>query len=69
MHKDYLMKKLRSFFKDNAFVRLFSQSGKDQYRPEKHYMRGPGPRAKAKNGSEAPEQDVRPNGGAPAKRG
>ncbi len=47
------MKKLASLLKDNAILRFFSRYGKDQYRPEKHYMRGPGPKAKAKNGMTA----------------
>ena len=42
------MKKPSSFLKNNALVRFFIHSLKDQYKPEKHYMRGPGPKAKAK---------------------
>jgi hypothetical protein len=42
------MKKLASILKDNAILRFFARYSEDQYRPEKHYMRGPGPKAKAK---------------------
>jgi hypothetical protein len=34
-------------------VRAFQQIGRrlrDPYRPERHYMRGPGPKYRAKNG-------------------
>ena len=30
------------------FLRFFSRFAEQQYRPEKHYMRGPGPKCKAK---------------------
>ena len=42
------MKNLIAFLKDNALVRYLTRYSEDQYRPEKHYMRGPGPKAKAK---------------------
>jgi hypothetical protein len=48
--KDSPMKDLTSLLKDNAIFRFFTRYTEDQYRPEKHYMRGPGPKAKAKEG-------------------
>lgn len=32
----------------NPLKRLLARFSQDPYRPEKHYMRGPGPKAKAK---------------------
>jgi hypothetical protein len=46
--KDHPMKKLLSVLKDNPIFRFIARYSEDQYRPEKHYMRGPGPKAKAK---------------------
>jgi hypothetical protein len=46
--RDHLMKKLSFFLRDNALVRFLTSYSEDQYHPEKHYMRGPGPKAKAK---------------------
>jgi len=46
--KDYPMKRLLSVLKDNVIFRFIARYSEDQYRPEKHYMRGPGPKAKAK---------------------
>lgn len=46
--KDHVMKKLSSLLRDNALVRFFTRGSRDQYKPEKYYMRGPGPKAKAK---------------------
>ncbi len=46
--KDQLMNKLWFILSNNALVRVFSRPVEEQYRPEKHYMRGPGPKAKAK---------------------
>lgn len=46
--KDHPMRRLILMLKDNAIFRFFSKYSEDQYRPEKHYMRGPGPKAKAK---------------------
>jgi hypothetical protein len=66
--KVFLMKALRSLLKDNAIIRFFSQSVKGQYRPEKHYMRGPGPKAKAKFAPSGAKPDTRPDGGRKAKR-
>jgi hypothetical protein len=37
-----------SLLEDNALFRLFARLSDDQYKPEKYYMRGPGPKAKAK---------------------
>jgi hypothetical protein len=34
--------------KNNPLMRLLARLSEDPYRPEKHYMRGPGPKAKAK---------------------
>jgi hypothetical protein len=34
--------------KNNPLLRLLARLSEDPYRPEKHYMRGPGPKAKAK---------------------
>ncbi len=47
--RNYMMYKLSTFLNDNALVRLITRSKKDQYKPEKYYMRGPGPKAKAKS--------------------
>lgn len=44
------MIKLISLLKENAVLKLLSRKGGKRYRPEKHYMRGPGPKAQAKNG-------------------
>jgi hypothetical protein len=46
--RDRPMKKLATILKDNRLVRFFARYAEDQYRPEKHYMRGPGPKASAK---------------------
>jgi hypothetical protein len=46
--RDRPMKKLVSILKDNPVFRFFARYSAEQYRPEKHYMRGPGPKAKAK---------------------
>ncbi len=47
------MMKLSSFWKDNALRNLFAWRTKERYRPEKHYMRGPGPKAMTKLASGA----------------
>jgi hypothetical protein len=66
--KVFLMKALRSLFKDNTIIKFLSQSVKGQYRPEKHYMRGPGPKAKAKFAPGGAKQHARPDVGQQAKR-
>jgi hypothetical protein len=43
------MKKLNSFLKTNVLPKILPWSAKERYRPEKYYMRGPGPKAKAKD--------------------
>lgn len=48
--EDDLMKRLRFWLKANPVFRFFAFNAKDHYRPEKFYMRGPGPKAKAKLG-------------------
>jgi hypothetical protein len=42
----------------NPLKRLLARLSEDPYRPEKHYMRGPGPKAKAKAALRA--ESVRP---------
>jgi hypothetical protein len=39
---------MRSLLEKNALFRFLTRWAEDQYRPEKYYMRGPGPKAKAK---------------------
>jgi len=41
-------RKRLSLLENNAFLRLLMRLSVEQYRPEKHYMRGPGPKAKAR---------------------
>jgi hypothetical protein len=43
------MKKLSSMLMDNALVRFFTRGSKNQYRPERYYMRGPGPKSNKKS--------------------
>jgi hypothetical protein len=47
--KDPIMKKLNSFLKTNVLRKFLPWTAKERYRPEKFYMRGPGPKAKAKD--------------------
>ncbi len=53
--RDLAMQKLKSLLTDNALVRFLVRHTKRQYRPEKYYMRGPGPKALAKLGNESPD--------------
>ncbi len=39
---------MRSLLEKTALFRFLTRWAQDQYRPEKYYMRGPGPKAKAK---------------------
>lgn len=41
------IKKARSLLPGTALFRFLSLRSDDSYKPEKHYMRGPGPKAKA----------------------
>jgi hypothetical protein len=43
-----MIKKLTSSWRKNALLRLLNWKSKDRYRPEKYYMRGPGPKAQSK---------------------
>jgi len=43
-----------------GFVRDFTKAVFDPYRPERHYMRGPGPKWHAKHRPAAPSYDVIP---------
>jgi hypothetical protein len=43
------MKKLNSYLKTSVLPKILPWSVKERYRPEKYYMRGPGPKAKAKD--------------------
>ncbi len=47
--KDPIMKKLNSLPKVNVLRKFLPWTAKERYRPEKYYMRGPGPKAKAKD--------------------
>lgn len=66
--RDHLMKKLGSLLRDNALFRFFARHARGQYRPEKHYMRGPGPKAKAKNGSTAAADKSSPKTARPIRQ-
>jgi hypothetical protein len=50
------MKKLNSFLKTNILPKILPWAAKERYRPEKYYMRGPGPKAKAKD-CDSPSDD------------
>jgi hypothetical protein len=50
----------RARMRDTLMTRLLALFFEDQYKPEKHYMRGPGPKAKAKANGHAPVSSVRP---------
>jgi hypothetical protein len=56
----------RARTRDTFMTRLFALLFDDPYKPEKHYMRGPGPKAKAKANGHDPVSSVRPTR---AKRG
>jgi hypothetical protein len=43
------MKKLHFLLKTRVLRKLLPWSTEKRYRPEKYYMRGPGPKAKAKD--------------------
>jgi hypothetical protein len=43
-----LKNKLRQFMESTALFRHIADLTRAQYRPEKYYMRGPGPKAEAK---------------------
>lgn len=56
---------MRSMLENIAFFRFLTRWTEEQYRPEKYYMRGPGPKAKAKavetkNGKEYRAQPAAP---------
>ena len=51
--KNRIMKHLNVLLNTHALAKLLPWKAKDRYRPEKYYMRGPGPKAKAKD-CEAP---------------
>lgn len=44
------MTKFASLIKGLNLFKILSVPVKESYKPEKHYMRGPGPKAKAKTG-------------------
>ena len=47
--KNQIMKKLNVLLNPQVLAKLLPWNVKDRYRPEKYYMRGPGPKAKAKD--------------------
>lgn len=47
--RDPTMKKLNTYLKMTVLRKILPWSAKERYRPEKYYMRGPGPKAKAKD--------------------
>ena len=47
--KDPIMKKLNALLNANVLRKFLPWTVKERYRPEKFYMRGPGPKAKAKD--------------------
>jgi hypothetical protein len=47
---DQMKKKVMSLFKRTALWRWLESKRRDRYRPEKHYMRGPGPKSQHKGG-------------------
>ena len=47
--KNPIMKRLNSFLKANVLRKILPWTPKERYRPEKYYMRGPGPKARAKD--------------------
>jgi hypothetical protein len=49
----HLFSKLSGWLKDSLLARLIAQHAGGQYRPEKHYMRGPGPKTRAKYGMQS----------------
>jgi len=51
-------KERRSLLTDNVLYRLIARFSEEQYRPEKYYMRGPGPKAKAKEQERAATRDT-----------
>jgi hypothetical protein len=50
------MKTLNFLLNTTALRKLLSWNAEDRYRPEKYYMRGPGPKAKAKD-CDGPRED------------
>jgi hypothetical protein len=62
--KDPIMKKLNAYLKTNVLPKILPWTAKERYRPEKFYMRGPGPKAKAKD-CDGPSGDC-PSYGMPA---
>ncbi len=51
--RDQAGRVLRAWVTDSALARLIAQLGTRKYRPERCYMRGPGPKAKAKANAQA----------------
>jgi hypothetical protein len=62
--KNSIMKKLNALLKTNVLRKFLPWTAKERYRPEKFYMRGPGPKAKAKD-RDGPSVDC-PSYGMPA---
>lgn len=46
--KNSIMKMLNALLETNILRKFLPWTAKERYRPEKFYMRGPGPKAKAK---------------------
>lgn len=57
LHRLTLLRRLRKFLGDlTVFVR--AELGINRYRPELHYMRGPGPKAKAAETTETRSHEI-----------
>jgi hypothetical protein len=59
--KTWIMKKLEAWLTLDGLRKLLPWRTEDRYRPEKYYMRGPGPKAKAKD-CDAPIGNFAPYG-------
>jgi hypothetical protein len=58
---------MRSLLENNPLFRFLTRWAEEQYRPEKYYMRGPGPKAKAKAVEMKDGKEYRPQPSAPRK--
>ena len=65
--KNRIMKHLNVLLNTYALAKFLPWKAKDRYRPEKYYMRGPGPKAKAKAVDRKDGKEYQPQPGATRK--
>jgi hypothetical protein len=58
--QETVMKKLSTYLRESALYKFFTRKAPERYKPEKHYMRGPGPKARAKGITGPRQGDAQP---------